>query len=286
MSPARLLLVHGAFHGACCWERLIAALHERGVEADAVDLPLTALGHDAEVVADAMSRVDAPLVVVGHSYGGAVITAGAAGGTNGRPADHLVYLAALMQDPAEDVDLAPTPGMSAVQLSDDGAALHRARGAAGLLRMGGRRRGAPVAIHRLGDIGVIGINIPEEYGGGGSRDYAFNVVIQEEMAAAAVTLGTLRTHMDVVVPYFLAYASEDQRRRWFPGLVTGELYTAIALTEPDTGSDLAGVRTSAVRDGDEYVLNGTKTFITGGLLADLVIVLARTSTDEGNRRTG
>jgi acyl-CoA dehydrogenase len=140
--------------------------------------------------------------------------------------------------------------------------------------------------NRLGDIGVIGINIPSEHGGGGNQDYAFNVVIQEAASACGVTLGTLRTHLGVVVPYFLAYASTEQRARWFPGLASGGLFTAIALTEPDTGSDLAGVSASAVRDGDEYVLNGAKTFITGGLLADLVIVLARTSTDPGNRRHG
>jgi acyl-CoA dehydrogenase len=139
---------------------------------------------------------------------------------------------------------------------------------------------------QLGQIGVIGLNVPAEFGGGGSDDYAFNVVIQEEMANAGVVLGTLRTHMDVVLPYFLAYCNDEQRQRWFPGLASGDLYSAIALTEPDTGSDLAGVRASAVRDGDEYVLNGSKTFITGGLLAELVIVLARTATVEGNRRDG
>jgi acyl-CoA dehydrogenase len=139
---------------------------------------------------------------------------------------------------------------------------------------------------RLGEIGAIGINLPSEFGGGGSSDYAFNVVIQEEMAYAGVTLGTLRTHMDIVVPYFLAYCNAEQKQRWFPGLANGDLYSAIALTEPDTGSDLAGVRTSAVRDGDFYILNGSKTFITGGLLADLVIVLARTAQDHENRRNG
>jgi acyl-CoA dehydrogenase len=140
--------------------------------------------------------------------------------------------------------------------------------------------------NQLGDIGVIGINVPTEFDGGGNQDYAFNVVIQEAASACGVTLGTLRTHLGVVVPYFLAYASTEQQARWFPGLASGRLFTAIALTEPDTGSDLAGVTTSAVRDGDEYVLNGAKTFITGGLLADLVIVLARTSTSPDNRRHG
>ena len=139
---------------------------------------------------------------------------------------------------------------------------------------------------RLGDIGAMGISLPEEFGGAGRSDYRYNTIIQEEAAAAHVTLGTLRTHLDIVVPYFLHYADDDQRRRWFGGLVSGELYSAIAMTEPGTGSDLAGVRTTAVRDGDHYVLNGAKTFITGGLLAELVVVLARTSSADANRRKG
>ena len=139
---------------------------------------------------------------------------------------------------------------------------------------------------RLGDIGVIGMNMPTAYGGGGESDYAFNAIVQEETAKALVTLGTLRTHMDIVLPYFRAYANEEQRQRWFPGICRGELFTAIAMTEPDTGSDLAGVRTSARRDGHSYVVSGAKTFISGGEVADLVIVLARTSTDPSNRRNG
>lgn len=144
----------------------------------------------------------------------------------------------------------------------------------------------PRSLYRsLGELGVIGMNLPEEFGGGGNEDYTFSVVIQEEMANAAVNLGTLRTHLEVVQPYFLAYASDEQRRRWFPGMASGDLFTAIALTEPDTGSDLAGVRTTAVRDGDYYVVHGAKTFVTGGLLADLVVVLARTQST-ANRRQG
>ncbi|KMS75974.1 acyl-CoA dehydrogenase [Streptomyces viridochromogenes] len=139
---------------------------------------------------------------------------------------------------------------------------------------------------RLGSLGLLGVAVPEEYGGGGQPDYRYNVVLQEEAARALVTLGTVRTQLDVVLPYFLAYANEEQRRRWFPGLVSGRLLTAIAMTEPGTGSDLAGIRTAAVRDGDHYVVSGAKTFITGGLLADLVIVVARTSTDPDERRAG
>ena len=139
---------------------------------------------------------------------------------------------------------------------------------------------------RLGDLGALGTAIPEEYGGGGQADYRYNVVLQEEAARRLVNLGTLRTQLDVILPYFLEYANEEQRRRWLPGLGAGTLLTAIAMTEPDTGSDLAGMRTSAVRDGDTYVLNGAKTFITGGIHADLVIVVARTATDPANRRAG
>jgi acyl-CoA dehydrogenase len=139
---------------------------------------------------------------------------------------------------------------------------------------------------QLGALGVMGVNIPTDFGGGGHDDYLYNVVLQEEAARALVTLGTLRSHLDVVVPYFLAYADEKQRQRWFPGFVTGDLYTAISLTEPDTGSDVAAVTTSARRDGDDYVLNGAKTFVTGGFHADLIIVLARTAPAAQDRRQG
>jgi acyl-CoA dehydrogenase len=139
---------------------------------------------------------------------------------------------------------------------------------------------------KLGSLGVLGMAIPVEYGGAGTDDYRYNVILQEEAARALVTLSTVRTQLDVILPYFLAYADAQQRTRWLPGLAAGTLLTAIAMTEPGTGSDLAGVRTTATRDGDQYVLNGAKTFITGGLLADLVIVVARTSTDPDNRRAG
>ena len=138
----------------------------------------------------------------------------------------------------------------------------------------------------LGKLGIIGTAIPEEYGGGGQDDYRYNVVLQEECARACVTLGGLRTHLDIVVPYFTGLADDEQRARWLPGLASGELYTAIAMSEPATGSDLAGVTTRAVRDGDHFVLNGAKTFITGGHHADLVIVVARTAVDPDNRRAG
>lgn len=138
----------------------------------------------------------------------------------------------------------------------------------------------------LGRAGIMGFALPEEYGGGGLADYRYNVVLQEEAARAVVTLGGLRTHLDIVLPYFLAFADADQRQRWFPGLASGDLYTAIAMSEPGVGSDLAGISTRATRDGDYYVLDGAKTFITGGELADLVIVVARTGRDPANRRAG
>jgi acyl-CoA dehydrogenase len=139
---------------------------------------------------------------------------------------------------------------------------------------------------RLGEIGVIGINMPEAFGGGGQPDYTYNVVVREETALAGVTIGSLLTHLDVVLPYLRRYATPEQQHRWFPDIASGRLMTAIAMTEPDTGSDLAAVRTAAVLDGADWVLNGAKTYITGGSLADLVIVLARTSRNEENRRNG
>ncbi|KUI27063.1 acyl-CoA dehydrogenase [Mycobacterium sp. IS-1742] len=139
---------------------------------------------------------------------------------------------------------------------------------------------------QMGALGMLGMAIPEEYGGAGMDDYRYNVVLQEEAARALVTLSTVRTQLEVILPYFLHYANDEQRRRWFPGLADGTLLTAIAMTEPGTGSDLAGVRTTAVRDGDDYIVNGGKTFITGGIQADLVVVVARTSTDPENRRRG
>jgi acyl-CoA dehydrogenase len=139
---------------------------------------------------------------------------------------------------------------------------------------------------QMGALGMLGVTIPEEYGGGGVSDYRYYVVMQEEAARALVTLSTERTQLEVILPYFLHYANADQRERWFPGLAAGTLLTAVAMTEPGTGSDLAGIRTTAVRDGDSYIVNGAKTFITGGMQADLVIVVARTSTDPDDRRKG
>ena len=130
-----------------------------------------------------------------------------------------------------------------------------------------------------GDLGFLGMEIPEEFGGGGVSDFRFNAVIAEEIARTGTVSVGINLHNDICVPYFLAYADDDQRKRWLPGLASGELIAAIAMTEPGTGSDLAGIGTTATLDGDHYVLNGSKTFISNGHNADLVIVAARTDRD-------
>jgi len=139
---------------------------------------------------------------------------------------------------------------------------------------------------RAGEHGFLAMEIPEEYGGAGVDDFRFNVVINEELHRAGVfSAGAgITLHNDVCVPYFMRYADEEQRRRWLPGIADGTLITAIAMTEPGTGSDLAGIATSAVRDGDELVLNGAKTFITNGLNSDLIITAVRT--DRSQRHAG
>ncbi|MFC0454878.1 acyl-CoA dehydrogenase family protein [Rhodococcus jostii] len=139
---------------------------------------------------------------------------------------------------------------------------------------------------KTAEIGINGLQVPEQYGGGGIDSFLFNTVVYEEIGYAAASLGGFQVHLNTVLPYFLEYADEEQRDRWFPGFADGNLVSAIAMTEPGIGSDLAGVTTTAVRDGDDYILNGNKTFITGGINADLVIVVARTSKDPENRRKG
>ncbi|MFD0690410.1 acyl-CoA dehydrogenase family protein [Actinomadura fibrosa] len=141
--------------------------------------------------------------------------------------------------------------------------------------------------NKLGELGVFGIQVPEEYGGAGETSFKYQAVISEECARAGVSFGGYGVHVNLVLPYLLKYASEEQKKRWLPPFISGEMMTAIAMTEPGTGSDLAGMQTTAKLDGDHYVLNGAKTFITGGVLADRVLVVARTSpaTPE-NRRAG
>jgi alkylation response protein AidB-like acyl-CoA dehydrogenase len=129
-----------------------------------------------------------------------------------------------------------------------------------------------------GRSGFLGMDVPEEYGGGGVADFRFNAVIGEEVMAKGVgSIGLgLTLHNDVAMPYFLAYCNEEQKRRWLPGIASGELITAIAMTEPGIGSDLASMSTTAIRDGEHYVVNGAKTFITNGINADLVVTAVKT----------
>ena len=141
---------------------------------------------------------------------------------------------------------------------------------------------------RLGELGLHGINVPEEYGGAGETSYKFNMVIAEEVARAGVSFGAYGIHVNLVRPYLLAFASEEQKQRWMPGFVSGEMMGALAMTEPGTGSDLAGIATTAKlsADGTHYVLNGAKTFISGGVLADRVLVVARTAPATPEDRRG
>ena len=143
--------------------------------------------------------------------------------------------------------------------------------------------------NRLGELGILGTQVPEEYGGGGATSLKYNAIVIEETAAAGVTFGSEGVHTNLVLPYLMKYATDEQKKRWLPGFAAGEIMTAIAMTEPGTGSDLANIATKAVLSGDgkHYILNGAKTFITGGALADLILVVARTSPyDPQNRRGG
>ncbi len=133
--------------------------------------------------------------------------------------------------------------------------------------------------------GFLGIDVPEEYGGGGVADFRFNTVIAEELQRADVNAAGLgiTLHNDVCLPYFVHQTNDEQKRRWLPGICAGELITAVAMTEPGIGSDLASMSTTAIRDGDDYVVNGSKTFITNGINADLVITAVKTDPAQRHR---
>jgi alkylation response protein AidB-like acyl-CoA dehydrogenase len=139
---------------------------------------------------------------------------------------------------------------------------------------------------KAGEAGFLGMNAPEEHGGGGVDDFRYNLIAAEEIQLAGVNAaGTgIGLHNDVCLPYFLHAGTEEQKARWLPGICSGELITAIAMTEPGIGSDLAGMSTSAIRDGDHYVVNGSKTFITNGIHADLVVTAVKT--DPSQRHKG
>ena len=138
---------------------------------------------------------------------------------------------------------------------------------------------------KAGESGFLGIDLPEKFGGGGINDYRFNQIMGEEFDLAGVaTAGSgIGLHNDICLPYFKEYCNDEQMERWMPGLTNGSLITAIAMSEPGTGSDLASISTTAVKDGESYVLNGAKTFISNGINSDLVIVAAKTQPESRHR---
>jgi alkylation response protein AidB-like acyl-CoA dehydrogenase len=135
-----------------------------------------------------------------------------------------------------------------------------------------------------GKQGLLGTDVPEEYGGGGVVDFRYNVVLDEEITRIGATGLGFGLHNDIVAPYLLTLGTEDQKRRWLPGFCSGELITAIAMSEPGGGSDLQRVRTHGRRIGGDWLLSGSKTFITNGINADLVLVVARTDPDADGAR--
>jgi alkylation response protein AidB-like acyl-CoA dehydrogenase len=134
-----------------------------------------------------------------------------------------------------------------------------------------------------GKHGVIGFNVPEQFGGGGVNDFRFNAIVAEELAVAGPGTPAFTLHNDIVAPYLTSLANPEQQQRWLPGFAAGDLIGAIAMSEPGAGSDLAGVRTHAERDGEDWVLSGAKTFISSGINADLVIVVTRTDPTAGHK---
>ncbi len=137
---------------------------------------------------------------------------------------------------------------------------------------------------KAGERGLLGMTMPEEYGGAGG-DFLYSAIMIEEQGRAIASGPGFSLHNDIVVPYLLHYGTEEQKKKWIPKACSGELVTAIAMTEPGTGSDLQAVKTSAVMDGNHWVINGSKTFISNGQLADLVIVVAKTDPELGAKGT-
>jgi alkylation response protein AidB-like acyl-CoA dehydrogenase len=134
-----------------------------------------------------------------------------------------------------------------------------------------------------GKAGLIGWEFPEEYGGQGVRDFRYNAIMAEEMAATGSVGIALGLQNDVIPPYLMNLTTDEQKARWLPGVIRGETICALALSEPGAGSDLKGISTTARRDGDEWVIDGSKTFITNGILADLVVVACKTDPEAGHK---
>ncbi|WP_060999354.1 acyl-CoA dehydrogenase family protein [Mycobacterium sp. SMC-16] len=134
--------------------------------------------------------------------------------------------------------------------------------------------------NKLGDAGLLGLDLPEEYGGAGG-DFGFSAVVAEEFALAHDSASGWSVHSPIVAHYIDTYGNAEQKARWMPKIISGETVLAIAMTEPGTGSDLQAVRTTAIRDGDHYVINGSKTFISNGSLCDMVVIVAKTDPTQG-----
>lgn len=135
-----------------------------------------------------------------------------------------------------------------------------------------------------GSQGLLGLEVPEEYGGADAQDYRFNAVWTEELSKINAAMAScVGIHADIVAPYIVDLGTEEQKQRWLPGFCTGEVLSAIGMTEPGGGSDLAALKTTAERDGDTWVINGSKTFITNGYSADLVVTAVRTDPQKGAR---
>ena len=135
---------------------------------------------------------------------------------------------------------------------------------------------------KAGEQGLLCFDVPEEFGGMGVEDFRYNAIVSEELSRIGASGPGFPVHTDIIVPYITSLGTDEQKQRWLPGLVSGELISAIAMTEPGAGSDLQGVKTSAVDKGDHYVLNGSKTFISNGIMSDVVIVVCRTDPDAGH----
>ena len=138
---------------------------------------------------------------------------------------------------------------------------------------------------KMGEQGYLCPDIDEEYGGS-EVDWGFAVVINEELERVGSGLVGVGLHNDIVVPYITAYGTDEQKKRWLPKCTTGEIITAIAMTEPGTGSDLANIQTTAILDGDHYILNGQKTFITNGIQSDLIVVACKTDPKANPKHKG
>ncbi|OPG06627.1 acyl-CoA dehydrogenase family protein [Microbispora sp. GKU 823] len=138
---------------------------------------------------------------------------------------------------------------------------------------------------KAGELGMFGFSVPEEYGGSGITDFRYNMVIVEEIIRVGATGLGFGLHNDIMAPYMVDLTNDEQKQRWLPSFASGELITAIGMTEPGAGSDLQGIRTTAVREGDHYVVNGQKTFITNGINSDLVVVVTKTDPSAGARGT-